>query len=130
MSLPKSETDTAAYPLVAIAPNNIICLFAGSAGMRPRAFITLNVVGTFARLYLIRWLGDAFSRPIDWVLDFVADYRLPLTAVAVAVVVISILGDRRSGKGDLEAIAKLDTDLVDTDPPDTDPPDEADPEGN
>jgi len=120
----------AAYPLVAIAPNNIICLFAGSAGMRPRAFITLNVAGTFARLYLIRWLGDAFSRPIDWVLDFVADYRLPLTGVAIAVVVISILGDRRSGKGDLEAIAKLDTDLADTDPADTDLVDEADPEGN
>ena len=53
----------AAYPLVFIAPNNVVCLFAGAAGMSVSAFLFLNVTGTFARLYLIRRLGEAFERP-------------------------------------------------------------------
>ena len=62
----------AAYPLVFIAPNNVICLFAGAAGMSVPAFFITNVTGTIARLYLIRRLGEAFERPIDEVLDFIA----------------------------------------------------------
>ena len=68
----------AAYPLVFIAPNNVICLFAGAAGMSVPAFFITNVTGTIARLYLIRRLGEAFERPIDEILDFIARYRLPL----------------------------------------------------
>ena len=68
----------AAYPLVFIAPNNVICLFAGAAGMSVPAFFVLNVSGTLARLYLIRRLGEAFERPIDEILDFIARYRAPL----------------------------------------------------
>ena len=53
----------AAYPLVFIAPNNPICLFAGAAGMSLPGFFVANLAGTLARLYLIRRLGDAFDRP-------------------------------------------------------------------
>lgn len=101
----------ASYPLVFIAPNNFICLFAGSAGMRPAAFATLNISGTITRLYLIRKLGEAFSSPIDSLLSFIQDYRLPLTLVSVGLVVITLVNDRRSGKGDLEALAHIEDDL-------------------
>ena len=101
----------ASYPLVFIAPNNFICLFAGSAGMRPAAFATLNISGTAVRLYLIRKLGEAFSSPIDSLLSFIQDYRLPLTAVTVGLVALTLLNDRRSGKGDLEALAHIEDDL-------------------
>jgi membrane protein DedA with SNARE-associated domain len=101
----------ASYPLVFIAPNNFICLFAGSAGMRPGVFAALNISGTFARLYLIRRLGEAFSSPIDAVLGFIQDYRLPLTALGIGIVVFTILNDRRAGRGDLKALAKLEGDL-------------------
>ncbi|MET0149741.1 MAG: hypothetical protein ABWZ14_08130 [Acidimicrobiales bacterium] len=101
----------AAWPLVAIAPNNFICLFAGAAGMTPAVFLTLNVIGTAVRLYLIRVLGEAFEKPIQAVLDFIADYRLPLTAVTVAIVVITVIADRRSGKGELTAIASIEDEL-------------------
>jgi membrane protein DedA with SNARE-associated domain len=101
----------ASYPLVFIAPNNFICLFAGSAGMRPTVFATLNITGTFVRLFLIRQLGEAFSSPIDWLLGFIQDYRLPLTALGIAVVVITIIRDRRAGKGDLEALTHLEEEL-------------------
>jgi uncharacterized membrane protein YdjX (TVP38/TMEM64 family) len=48
----------AAYPLVFIAPNNAICLFAGAAGMPLRAFFAVNLAGTVARLWLIRRFGE------------------------------------------------------------------------
>jgi membrane protein DedA with SNARE-associated domain len=101
----------ASYPLVFIAPNNFICLFAGSAGMRPAAFVTLNVSGTFFRLFLIRQVGEAFSSPIDSLLGFIQDYRWPLTALSVGVVLFTIMNDRRSGRGDLEALAHIEDDL-------------------
>ena len=55
----------AAYPLVFLAPNNPICLFAGASGMAIPVFLVLNVSGTFARLYAIRVLGATFESPID-----------------------------------------------------------------
>jgi membrane protein DedA with SNARE-associated domain len=101
----------AAWPLVAIAPNNPICLFAGASGMAPAVFIALNVVGTIGRLWLIRLFGEAFEQPIDWVLDFIRNYRLPLTGVTIALVVITVIVDRRTGKGELEALTSIEDEL-------------------
>jgi membrane protein DedA with SNARE-associated domain len=101
----------AAWPLVAIAPNNFICLFAGAAGMTPAVFLTLNVIGTAVRLYLIRLFGEAFESPISSVLDFIRDYRLPLTVLSVTLVVVTVVLDRRSGKGELEALTHLEDEL-------------------
>ena len=36
----------AAYPIIFIAPNNYVCLFAGAAGMPLRAFFAVNIAGT------------------------------------------------------------------------------------
>ena len=72
----------AAWPLVLIAPNNFICLFAGAAGMRVTLFFAVNLIGTVGRLYLIRVLGATFSSPIDSVQNFVAQYRWWLLALS------------------------------------------------
>ncbi len=118
----------AAWPLVAIAPNNFICLFAGAAGMTPAAFISLNLVGTVGRLYLIRILGEAFEKPIDAVLDFIREYRLPLTALSITLVMITVIADRRSGKGELEALIDIEEELgVEEHPVPDGPPDQAPP---
>ncbi len=101
----------AAWVLVAVAPNNFICLFAGAAGMTPIVFVTLNVVGTAARLYLIRVVGEAFDAPLEDLLGFIRDYRLPLTALTVILVVGTIVIDRRTGKGELEALAHIEDEL-------------------
>ena len=101
----------AAWPLVAIAPNNVICLFAGAAGMAPGVFLSLNVLGTIVRLWLIRLFGKAFETPIDAVLGFIKDYRLPLTALSFGLVVFTVIYDRRSGKGDLEALTSIEDEL-------------------
>ena len=56
----------AEYPIVFVAPNNYICLFAGAPGMSLRAFVILNVTGSMFRLWLVRVFGRAFEAPIDW----------------------------------------------------------------
>jgi len=102
---------TAAYPLVFIAPNNYICLFAGAAGMPITAFVVLNVTGTVARLYLIRVVGDIFDSPIQSILDFIKEYRVPLLAITVGLVAFSVWNEHRLGKGEIGALAHLEEDI-------------------
>ena len=97
----------AAYPLVFIAPNNVICLFAGAAGMPLVAFLVLNVTGTIARLYLLRVVGDVFSSPIDSVLDFFAQYRWPLLAISIALVLGLVIVDQRRGTSEIAALREF-----------------------
>jgi len=97
----------AAYPLVFIAPNAYICLFAGASGMPLSAFFGLNIAGTLFRLYLIRRVGEAFDQPIQSVLRFFARYRLPLFVVSVALVVFVIWNDRRQGKDEIGSMLDL-----------------------
>ena len=101
----------ASYPLVFLAPNNPICLFAGAAGMSVAAFFALNVSGTIVRLYAIRVLGATFESPIEGVLGFFQDYRIPLLVLSVSLVALSFLLDRRRGGGEVEAIKDLEEDL-------------------
>jgi membrane protein DedA with SNARE-associated domain len=101
----------AAYPLVFIAPNNYICLFAGAAGMPIGAFVLLNVSGTVLRLYLIRVVGSAFDEPIQAVLDFFARYRLQLLILSIVLVGLSVWNERRKGKGEIGEILDLEAEL-------------------
>lgn len=101
----------ASYPLVLIAPNNFICLFAGASGMPVGAFAVLNLIGTFGRLALIRALGEAFESPIDSVLDFFGRYRLELFVISVALVALQIALDRRKGKGEISSVRDLEHEI-------------------
>ena len=103
--------DKAAYPLVFLAPNNIVCLLAGATSMPIAAFVAVNLAGTLTRLYVIREIGQAFAGPIEYVLDFFAEYRLPLLIVSAVAVIGSMAMDRKKGRGDLEAIRDLDEEL-------------------
>lgn len=96
----------AAYPLVFIAPNNFICLFAGAAGMSVTGFFVANLSGTLVRLYLIRRLGEAFEAPIDDVLGFIGDYRTPLFIVSIVLFAGVMFSELRSTKEEVEAIAE------------------------
>jgi membrane protein DedA with SNARE-associated domain len=107
----------AAYPLVFIAPNNFVCLFAGAAGMSVAGFFIVNISGTLVRLYLIRRLGEAFEAPIDDVLGFIADYRLPLLVVSVIVFGALMVNELRQTKEEVEAIEEAIEEPGDADPP-------------
>jgi membrane protein DedA with SNARE-associated domain len=97
----------ASYALVFFAPNQWICLFAGAAGMRVQTFFAVNLAGTLGRLYLIRRLGDTFERPIDDVLDWVADHRGPLLAISIAVTLVFAINELRGGGPGLEELEDL-----------------------
>jgi membrane protein DedA with SNARE-associated domain len=101
----------ASYPMVAIAPNSYVCLLAGAARMPLGAFFTLNLLGTVARLYLVRRFGVAFENPIDWVLDFIGRYRIPLLVLSVVLVGFSIWSEKRQGETQVEAIGKMEEEL-------------------
>jgi membrane protein DedA with SNARE-associated domain len=101
----------ATYPLVFLAPNNFICLFAGAAGMSIPVFLVLNVSGTIVRLYVLRVTGDIFDEPIQNVLDFIRDYRIPLIILSVLLVLLSIWNESRQGGGEIEALTHIDDEL-------------------
>ena len=102
----------AAYPLVFIAPNNLICLMAGAAGMSVAGFFAVNLAGTLVRLYLIRRVGETFEAPIDDLLGLLAEYRVPLLILSVATVAATSLLEVRRGQGELEAVLHLDEELA------------------
>lgn len=102
----------AAWPLVVIAPNNVICLFAGAAGMRVSLFFALNLAGTLGRLYLIRVAGDAFSSPIDSFRDLVGEYRWWFIAASALLVAISLRSESKRGGGDLDVLINIDEELA------------------
>lgn len=96
-----------AYPLVAIAPNNVFCLMAGASRMRPPVFFAVNVGGTLVRLFLIVRFGQAFEDQIDTVLDWVGRYRWWLVALSTAVVAVLAGTQLRSGTGEVAQLRDL-----------------------
>lgn len=60
---------------VFIAPNNPVCLLAGVAAMQWRRFLALAVVGTVARIALMRGIGWVFEEQITDVLEVVGQYQ-------------------------------------------------------
>ena len=97
----------AAYPIVFIMPNAYICLFAGAAGMSVPGFFAANIAGTILRLYLIRRVGEAFESPIQDVLGFFGEYRLPLFIFSVVLVFFILWSDKRKGKGEIGSMLDL-----------------------
>lgn len=105
--------DKARYVVVAIAPNNPVCLFAGAAGMSVAGFIAANVVGTIGRLVLIRAFSTAFEDILSPIKDFIGDYRWPLTALSVALVVFTVWSDQRGGRDGIGDLVNIDEGIAD-----------------
>ena len=105
----------AAYPIVFLAPNNYICLFAGASGMSIRAFVILNVTGSMFRLWLVRVFGRAFEAPIDDVVHWIGDNRRILLVVTVGLVLVSIALEARTGETEVASLARLDDELEQAD---------------
>jgi membrane protein DedA with SNARE-associated domain len=107
----------AAYPIVFLAPNQYICLFAGAAGMSVAGFFVANISGTVVRLYLIRRLGETFEAPIDDLLGFIRDYRTPLLVVSIVLFAVLMVNELRQTRSEVESIAEAIDDDSDELPP-------------
>lgn len=103
----------AAYPMVAIAPNPIICLLAGASKMKTSVFLALNIGGTIVTIVILRIFGDVFASPLEGVLRFLHRYQLPLTVISVVLVAVQILMARKGGRSDLESVSTLERELKD-----------------
>lgn len=87
--------DKAAYPIIAVAPNNIVCMLAGVRRFNIVSFFAVNLGGTAVRIYLFYVFGDIFSEPIGDVVDFIGRYRWPLTAISLLAVAYQLWSGRR-----------------------------------
>ncbi len=84
-----------------LAPGPIVCLLAGAARMRVSVWLTVNLLGTFTGVTLIRLFGDRFAATIDRIVRFVEANVLVLTIVSVAFVVVSMAMRRRRARAAL-----------------------------
>lgn len=101
----------ARLPVVAIAPNNYICLFAGASGMAWGPFLAANAVGTATRLWLVRRFSEIFEGPLGSIRNFIGEYRWPLLAISIALVVISVVSERRAGRDAVLDLAAMDDNI-------------------
>jgi membrane protein DedA with SNARE-associated domain len=106
------------HALVFLMPNNYVCLIAGAAQMSPVVFALLNVTGTVGRLLVLQIVGDIFSGPINWFLDLVAQYRIPLLVISITVVAVMAGGELLRGRKEIEGLQELDH-SIDPDAPPT-----------
>lgn len=97
----------ARFVVVAIMPNNPVCLFAGAAGMSVTEFWIANVLGTIGRLVLIRFFSSVFEDLLGEFRSFIGDYRWPLTALSILLVAFTIWNDRRGGRDGIGDLANL-----------------------
>jgi membrane protein DedA with SNARE-associated domain len=102
----------AAWPMIALMPNNWICLLAGATRIGWAPFLVVNIGGTMVRVALVRMLGDAFADPILDVTDWISDHRLPLTIITFALVLITVVHAQRSGRDVIESPEELASELA------------------
>jgi membrane protein DedA with SNARE-associated domain len=97
--------------MVAILPNNWICLLAGATPMRWWVFGLLNIGGTLVRVLGVWLLGEAFADPILAVNDWIGDHRWQLTLITFSLVAIAIWRQSRKRGGILESPRELQEEL-------------------
>lgn len=101
----------ASYPLIVIAPNNYICLFAGASGMAVPVFIVLNVIGTVGRLAVLWVFGNVFDQPIDWLRDLITENRILFFVISLLLVLLSLWADRKAGGGEVDGLLHMDEEI-------------------
>ena len=101
----------AAWPMVVVFPNPIICMLAGASGMPPLLFAVLNLGGTIAAIAIFRSFGDVFGGPIEAVTGFLNDYRLPIIALSFVLFGLNAVLSRKRGTSEIESVSSLEREL-------------------
>jgi membrane protein DedA with SNARE-associated domain len=122
----------AAWPVVALIPNNLVCLLAGATGMAWAGFAIVNITGTLARVLAVRLLGEAFADPILAFNAWIGRNRLVLTVITFGITLVLIARSVRRGRDRLETPEVLaeELDAVATETDDAARPASAEPESD
>jgi hypothetical protein len=78
--------------------SNIVAAITGIRRMHPVRLAVLLTIGIVGRLALYWYIGKAFEDQIGTVLDFIAKYQWPLTALSIVLVVLTVGGNLRRGR--------------------------------
>ncbi|MCB1246438.1 MAG: hypothetical protein KDB69_04150, partial [Acidimicrobiia bacterium] len=93
--------------VVPLTSNNAVCLLAGSTGFPLVPFLLLALVGTLARLAIYDAFGNVFRSPIDDLVSFIVDHRVPIVVVCTIGVVGMAWYQHRKGTSPLDALSEL-----------------------
>jgi membrane protein DedA with SNARE-associated domain len=93
--------------VILVMPSFYWCVLAGSARMKVRTFVALNIIGTIGRLVLFRIAGAAFRSQLNDLLDLVQRYQWWLVGLSFAVIAISLLRKRDVVETPAEAAAEI-----------------------
>ena len=100
----------ASYPLIFAALNNIVCALSAATGVKLRTFIFLNLTGTVTRLVIIRRVGGVFESPLQSIVDFIAQYRVPVLIVSALAVAWTVFGEFRGDNSEFKTLTGLASD--------------------
>jgi membrane protein DedA with SNARE-associated domain len=118
----------AAWPVVALIPNNLVCLLAGATGMPWVGFAIVNITGTVVRVLGVRLIGDAFADPILSFNAWIGRNRVLLTVITFAITFALVARSARRGREPLETPETLADELDEaTRPEDVEPRPEPEP---
>lgn len=115
------------YALVILFPGTLAALFAGADRMRYSFFITVAMLATGVRLFLVRTLADAIEGTLLDILDWVGRNQLWLTVASVVTVFTWVLWTNRDSATPIESVEAIATELDEAaaearaGEPDTDP---------
>ncbi|KAK3253193.1 hypothetical protein CYMTET_37543 [Cymbomonas tetramitiformis] len=89
---------------VLIYPNTVTSILAGASKLSPISFMLLTLLGTMARLIIIRGVGTFFAEWVNFLNDWVAEYQVLLTAATVCMGFIGalpmLLSSKKESSGD------------------------------
>ncbi len=97
----------ASYPLIFMMPNNIICAMSAATGVSLPIFIALNVSGTVTRLIIIRQVGEVFASPLQRVVDFIAEYRVPILILSAVLVAWTVYNEFFAADSEARSLVEL-----------------------
>jgi membrane protein DedA with SNARE-associated domain len=87
-----------------VSPDIIVSTLAGAARVPVPVFVVFNIVGTFGTVFVARWFGGVFDKPIAAMVAFFEAHLVLVTCVSVVLVVFFNWYSRREvpetpGKG-------------------------------
>mmetsp|Transcript_11877 Transcript_11877/g.43448 ORF Transcript_11877/g.43448 Transcript_11877/m.43448 type:complete len:233 (+) Transcript_11877:75-773(+) len=74
--------------LMLLFPNAALHLLAGTSRMKPVVFISLSILATLARLFMVRGAGAALSAQVAWVQNKMAEFQTPALLLSAGLAVV------------------------------------------